>query len=1288
MRTVPTDLWPYLVASEISTVEVYEIEAFGGRSTLYYSSQDVTWGGNDYVGLAVQRTEIKEAFELVVPDCSLTFSNVTNVLRGYLYPEDTLTGARLTVRLLVRDSGGTLLTDSVILFRGVIEPPKGVTEEEFTLFAVGLLDGGGAELPARRMTISCQWQYANKGSFSGGGNCTYVSNTTTSSASGGTPTTLNLVSTTASGSGTNSFDLSVVAASGFKNGDFIKIGSAEPVTIVGGGGTTSLKLMGPRTWSNGATVVCYFANGDLLQIAGGDAVLVSSGGGTAALGLAEARTWSSGATVRHASCNRTRSNCERRGMIHNFGGFPAAGSLSRTAGGRYAVPILGQEWRALRQAGERLADPTTPVPVLYGRRRVSPAVFEITTHPGLLRSAVYATALFAWSEGPVDDNGGSLRYYSNFTFGVDRVINGEKDFGIYFREGGIGILDMETSAEYIADPASQLRAQNIDYLSLGGVAYSEFGYVTLITSLAEASPTGPITPSSLLPAFEVDGRGMLIRSYDADGSPNPPAWSNSGVWQFIDACLSTKHGRGLQESDIDFAVAKDSADYVSPLISATEAVTQVKVAQGSASTTCYVDTTEGFVEGRRVDVGSTQNTVDRIVSSTELRLGTAQTQAVDDLVVQMSSRYESHLYMDKVDKAVEWLRKLLLSFNGFVTYDSGKIQIRAERNHVTERFLNGGLDLWTDPTHPTSWAPNTTSGSGTVNQDSPLSGSSGAYSARIDRSASSGFVGLAQTFTTLEPGHWYRISFRQKQSLVDPTMAAALRVRIWNSTKNVYLTEDAITWASSAPVDVIYGTGDTAVAVYEATFLVSPDFDLGDSIEVNFCPYFEAGESVWVDDFILRGPYAGDFREFTDAKNMGWASGSFVWSLDKKDREANRVSVEFVNESAGFGTDEASSNDFDHQQTHQVKTVKYTCEAIADRDQAKRISNLKLAKLRQLGPGCQFLGSPPSLALQAGDVILVSATVPGWTCKEQRVLETQVKGRPEPDEHFVLVKTEDYDETIYSDEGQPPGVAPPSATANIIVTVDRHAGSILDLSWVIDVQLPSFAYYRIHSSDTTGFTPDPTNMIGQVATARFSYTAPSNELDVVRYYRVVAVTDFGTISSDELAITIFREDVIPPSGYSGDFRSPTAMTNPYGGYNAFSGAVLGNVTDVSDATYNEGVATSTDGIPNGDDAQIEYHSFGTGTVTGRAYVRASSSGSLTFGKHLLYYTTDNTAGTITWVPFGGSVGSSIGDFYGDEEASIDLSKFSIKILVQMTESSFGDKSITGRHYRVAFDVRS
>jgi phage-related protein len=1229
--TVPSTFWPYLLSQGFRPVEVYEIEAFAGRSALYYSDQNITWGGHDYVGLAVQRTAIKQQLDFVVPDCEVTFSNVANTLQTHLYPTDTLTGARLTIRLLMRNASEVVDSASIVLFRGKIEPPTKITEEAFTLSVTGLLDGGTLQLPARRFALTCPWQYANGGAFDAAGDCPYQS------------------STTANGSGSGSTALTLTAASTFQNGDSIQIGGGAAVTIASGAGTTSVTLSAARTWANTDT-------------------------------------------VRYADCNRTRAACSKRAMLYRFGGFPAVSAVARfktIEKGAVESNANPDKWKGKRRGdvnslafltifqAKSWADPTVSVPVLYGRRRIEPILIEFLK--SIVGSTSYRCGFYAASEGEIEE---ITRYWVDDAMGTDKVASSVKVFGIYYRSGGPGTNDTETADEYEADAATQLRAQNVDYRSLAVIAYSGTSYVILLQKESEQV--------SSTPRFELQAKGVKIQKYTTAGATDGArVWSESPAWQFVDLCNSTKHGIALAATDHDFAVTRVEADYAATAIDGTEASALVAMAQASASTQCKITSNEGFIIGRVVNVNGTGNTVVDVINDNEITLGTAVTQSVGDIVIQRPVRFESHVYMDRASSATDWLRKFLLSCRGYVTYDNGKIQFRIERDTCKERLTDGGFETWASATDLTA-GTETVSAGNTINREGTVK-RTGTYALNLHRTAT-GNLNERVTLGTVEPGRWYRLYLYDRGGAAGLTNAA--QIRIYNSTTAKYLNADGTTWQAGSTAAVSNTPANGAWTQREITFLADPAGAFTDTVYL----YYVHNESspvngdVYFDDSSLRGPYAGDFRETTDAKTMGWTDGSFVWSLDRKDRETNRVVVAFDNESNRFGADEAQANDFTHQLTHQIKTLELHGACIADRDQASRIAAFHLAKRRTLGPGCEFVGTPAALAVQPGDVILVSATVPGWTCEEQRVIETNVLGLGDQDEHFVRVRTEDYSEAIYTDVGPAQINMTIRPSVDVNVTVTRNAGGVLGLSIAMSGDSNySTVRYRVHMSDTSGFTPYAGTEIGRTASSTFTYTVPVGDLDAIRYLVVIAITDVGQFLSSELSTTIYRNENTV-SGYSANYQFPSTMQNPdpTSSSGTYTGAI-GNVNDTSDADCNTGFASATGGSKNNDDDSVRYHSFGAaGSKTGRPYVRAQRTvtGPQTYSHVSYYYTLDRTAGTITWVLWQTVTSSTITDYFGPELTGVDYTKFAIRCRTYCDNGGILDHDVTDTHYTVAFDEKA
>ncbi|MDQ7008299.1 MAG: hypothetical protein Q9Q40_13850 [Acidobacteriota bacterium] len=222
MLTVPASILAELESDANRPVVVYELEL--ASSTLRYAPQALTWGGNAYSALAMRQTPISEQMAFRVPEVAVTFSNVTNTLRGYFEPEDQLTGYPLTVRLLMRDSAGALLADSLVLFRGLMERPRRISEEVFEVRAVGLLKGWDIAIPRRRASTWCPWVFAD------GVHCPYTSTTTASNA------------------GTNSTAVQVADASNLVVGRDITIGTGAKVAISAISGV-DVTLAAARTWS-------------------------------------------------------------------------------------------------------------------------------------------------------------------------------------------------------------------------------------------------------------------------------------------------------------------------------------------------------------------------------------------------------------------------------------------------------------------------------------------------------------------------------------------------------------------------------------------------------------------------------------------------------------------------------------------------------------------------------------------------------------------------------------------------------------------------------------------------------------------------------------------------------------------------------------------------------------------------------------------------------------------------------------------------------------------------------
>lgn len=1236
MISVPAAIRTELSALASKPLFAYEIALADGSGTLRYSTEDFTWSANAYTGLAVSQNPVKETRDFKVPEVTVSFANATNVLRPYLVPTDKLTNSTLTVRLLFRDSGGALLSDSIVLFKGIVEAPDEVDEERFDLTAVGIIGGRGAVSPRRLLTVSCPWQFANAGAFDGAGHCNYAQ------------------TTTANGAGSSSTSLTLTGnADKFANGDEIIIGAA-----------------------------------------GNAKVAIASGGGTLNLTLAAARTWADLDPVRHAACNREFGNCEKRQRQHRYGGFLAVSNIARLRyrEGAEDLPrdgdpertnkvetLMRTPVRVPRRTG--LADPTRPVPVLYGRRRVPGTVIEALTKRIDATRDRRATFL-ALSEGPIDS---LVRYYVDNQIGTDKIGEApytaqQKSFGIYWRDGSPGADDDETQAEYEADPSTQQRAQNRDFQSGTGTAYSETAYALLVQSIQ--------ADVSNAPDFLAEVKGLEEQRYTSGGSPDgSPAWTENPLWHTVDLLKSDKHGAGLAASDFDFAVTRPEADICDEIITSTEANTLATNNAGSPSTTIEVGSTEGFVPGYRVDVNGTPNTVDRVVNDTTLKLGTATTWSIGHTVIQKPKRFTASLLLDGLADISAWIAKFLDACRGYVTYDAGKIQLRVERAHVAERLTNGGMETWNSATDLATWVETISAGN-TVNRESTTI-RSGTYSARLDRTAA-GNLFIDNSFTGLEPDRWYRVVVYARVSSVQGNQ---LRLQLHNVTRSDWALGANGRFSSNVSDNWKLATGtDGGFTAYEITFLTEPGWATTDTYRLRLHHNGGNGTSIYYDDASLRGPYSGDFRESGYADAMGIVEGSFRWGFDRKARSVNQVVVDFVNESGFFGPDQIVKNDFDHQRTYPVRRESIDGSAIVDRDQAARIADWRYRKVQQdrTSPGAEFVVGPAGLPVQPGDVVLVSHSVPNWTVSEQRVIEKEVMGFEDGLGFCVRLRTEPYVESVYGDVGAIARRTAARPTPTLTLTLRRRSARAVLVSWALSGTASTVRRYSLHKGTSAGFTPDASNRVGTTRANRFVYAAEHDEILATLYFKAVAITDQEEIVSASVSATIIHDvsDDLDPTAlqlgmplnyvYGSDFNpevqalggtdgsgkwlsigtaqypgTRVGPTSDSDGGGSVTWANPGNARDNNTGT----AATTTCAV--GENA-IHIYRFAAATKTGRPRSNGSRSGS--GGGYSVAYTLDADAGSPVWTNFAAHL-TSEGQVWkeGPTLSAVDMSKFGIRI---------------------------
>lgn len=173
MFSVSASYEALLEADVVWPTVVYELELDAG--TLYYSSEELIWGGNSYTRLAVSQSPVVNTMGTRVPECRVTFSNIANTLREHVEPDDLISNRRMTVRLLLRDTAtGLLDEDSVVLIKGFMRTPRRWTQESLEITVIGLSSGALALIPSRATTELC-----NVHQFKEPGECNYSGGLTT-----------------------------------------------------------------------------------------------------------------------------------------------------------------------------------------------------------------------------------------------------------------------------------------------------------------------------------------------------------------------------------------------------------------------------------------------------------------------------------------------------------------------------------------------------------------------------------------------------------------------------------------------------------------------------------------------------------------------------------------------------------------------------------------------------------------------------------------------------------------------------------------------------------------------------------------------------------------------------------------------------------------------------------------------------------------------------------------------------------------------------------------------------
>ena len=132
MIAVSPELAAALAAPANQPLDLYELALDSG--TLYWSTEDISWGGNAYTAMAVGRSPCVQNMTGDFNTVSVRVANVSTAAAQALLGE-TIEGRRLTIRKIDRTVAG----DSVVLFSGVLQRISSIDDEEAVIEAIELL---------------------------------------------------------------------------------------------------------------------------------------------------------------------------------------------------------------------------------------------------------------------------------------------------------------------------------------------------------------------------------------------------------------------------------------------------------------------------------------------------------------------------------------------------------------------------------------------------------------------------------------------------------------------------------------------------------------------------------------------------------------------------------------------------------------------------------------------------------------------------------------------------------------------------------------------------------------------------------------------------------------------------------------------------------------------------------------------------------------------------------------------------------------------------------------------
>ena len=464
---------------------------FPDSYVLRVADHALTFGGHAYAADISGDVSWQQSLDPKFDDCQFKLINIertyTDLFASYTPPE------LLQTDVIIYESFRGAATREE-RFRGKLEIPSGFNRGEVTIKARHLLNSLLEQFCHLANQPQCAW--ATQCRFAAGDRCTYA------------PPATGSAETLSSGVDADDTEFHCANPDLYYEGDYVQVESE----------------------------VVY------VEAVASDHLVVTRGqaGTTAVPHLA-------GKLLLHASCDGNFESCDRRGMLHRFGGlkfFNKSGTLI---------------WK------EKLF-------LWFSRKVVQP--WESQSNKGIFGSAwgvLYGTCKINLEPLYVRDPGAFAVYFASVGAGPIEgpqavteghrpalLVNGNEsfDFGFYRGNDGSAVVNY-----YGSD--SDAEGQGIEYLWIRdpntGTGYSSWSAARLLgqtfSRRAYVAGAFPSTAQNQegLPTVEGIFKGRRLNRYDVAGGIVDCVYTASPAWVLIDAAINADYGSGIPASMIDWA---------------------------------------------------------------------------------------------------------------------------------------------------------------------------------------------------------------------------------------------------------------------------------------------------------------------------------------------------------------------------------------------------------------------------------------------------------------------------------------------------------------------------------------------------------------------------------------------------------------------------------------------------------------------------------------------------------------------------------------------------------------